>query len=133
MKLTRILAIGVVATSMLFTSCKKEEGCTDGNAINYEEDAEEDDGSCEYKGKITFWTDEDKGCGEIKIKMGGEVVGTLSNYSTNGVAPECGDTGWVTLELEPGTYSYNAVYLCGSWSNTFTIKSNGCHTELLDQ
>ncbi len=34
--------------STLLFACKKEEGCTDPNAINYNCEAEQDDGSCEY-------------------------------------------------------------------------------------
>ena len=33
---------------LLFSSCKKEEGCTDPIAINYNSDAESDDGSCKF-------------------------------------------------------------------------------------
>lgn len=36
------------AGSFFFSSCKKE-GCTDSDAINYDEDAKKDDGSCEYE------------------------------------------------------------------------------------
>ena len=37
-----------LAVSFIFTACKKEEGCTDAIAINYNADAEDDDGSCTY-------------------------------------------------------------------------------------
>ena len=33
---------------LVFSSCKKEEGCMDSQATNYNADAEEDDGSCMY-------------------------------------------------------------------------------------
>ena len=37
-----------LAVSFIFTACKKEEGCTDAIATNYNADAEENDGSCIY-------------------------------------------------------------------------------------
>ena len=33
---------------LLASSCKKQEGCTDSTAINYDVSAERDDGSCLY-------------------------------------------------------------------------------------
>ena len=37
-----------LAVSIIFSACKKEEGCTDAIATNYNADAEDDDGSCTY-------------------------------------------------------------------------------------
>ena len=43
----KLLALVVLLTSV-FYGCKEEEGCTDATALNYDSDAEKDDGSCIY-------------------------------------------------------------------------------------
>jgi hypothetical protein len=43
----------VLLVFLSFISCKKE-GCTDPLALNYDEKAKEDNGSCEYKDVIVF-------------------------------------------------------------------------------
>ncbi len=49
MKLNKNLGfILFLALTVTFAACKKEEGCTDVLATNYDSDAEEDDDSCEY-------------------------------------------------------------------------------------
>ena len=40
---------------LLFSSCKKEEGCTNPLAKNYNVDAESDDGSCDYGSIVGIW------------------------------------------------------------------------------
>lgn len=48
MKKISILTTVLALTSLIFTSCSKEEGCTDPAATNFNADAEKDDGSCIY-------------------------------------------------------------------------------------
>ncbi len=46
---TKIQIILLVAFTLLNTSCRKKEGCTDSTALNYDSRAVRDDGSCEYE------------------------------------------------------------------------------------
>jgi hypothetical protein len=49
MKKSFIFFLMTLAVSLSFQSCK-EKGCTDPLSVTYDEDAEKDDGSCEYGG-----------------------------------------------------------------------------------
>ena len=44
----------LLSVSIVFTACKKEEGCTDPVALNYNSDAEEDDSSCNYESTFSL-------------------------------------------------------------------------------
>ena len=50
----RLIFISLCLT-IIFSSCKKEEGCTDPIAKNYNIDAESDDGSCDYGSIVGIW------------------------------------------------------------------------------
>ena len=49
MRNIRAIAIILFSVSITITGCKKKEGCTDPNAINYDSTVTTDDGSCAYQ------------------------------------------------------------------------------------
>lgn len=49
MKKITFTILSFALTSLIFTSCSKEEGCTDPAATNFNVDAQRDDGSCKYE------------------------------------------------------------------------------------
>ncbi|GAB4248169.1 MAG: hypothetical protein Kow0079_00130 [Vicingaceae bacterium] len=50
---TNKLIIAILSVTVLFSACKKKEGCTDPKAINYDADAKKDDGTCVYESTTT--------------------------------------------------------------------------------
>lgn len=52
--MNRLIFISLCLT-IIFSSCKKEEGCTDPVAKNYNIDAESDDGSCDFGSIVGVW------------------------------------------------------------------------------
>ncbi len=128
MKTKKILFLAIVLLGMTVVSCKKETGCTDSSATNFKSSAEKDDGSCTYKGSVTFWNLTTSALGLVDVFVGGVPQGTItSDYAST---PSCGDAGCVTFTAAPGTYSYSAAEQGTSktWSGSITITSKGCTT-----
>jgi hypothetical protein len=104
MKKGKILLFGLVLFSATtFLGCKKE-GCTDSDSINYNADAKEDDASCQYEGEEVFWYNQATaealladGATSLTYYVDGQIVGSsaVSVYWT--AAPNCGQTGSVTV------------------------------------
>ena len=90
-----------LTVSLIFSSCKKEQGCTDSQASNYNADSEEDDGLCMYSvigvwentavagDLIYFFDDGDIG---TETRVGGVVV----SYALGAAVITAGDPNIVS-------------------------------------
>ena len=75
----------LIAVSLIFTACKKEEGCTDAIATNYNADAEDDDNSCIYS-IVGTWSPTSAAV-NYSASMGGMILMDTS-YTTTSSDPE---------------------------------------------
>lgn len=120
----------ILAVSVIFTSCKKEEGCSDELATNYNVDAEKDDGSCIFSVAGGTWTTQSVvSTGNMTVSMAGlTVLDSAINYTeTNPDSLE----PYMLIINENGTYmehdQANVMIEQGTWSssgNQLTINSS---------
>ena len=111
----------LLAVSLIFTACKKEEGCTDAIATNYNADAEDDDNSCIYS-IVGTWSPTSAEV-NYSVTMGGMTLMDTS-YTTTSSDPEWefADVeftadGQMIMEGESIPYSYAG--------NVLTITEDG--------
>lgn len=99
MRTKNVLLIAVVLLGMTATSCKKEKikGCKVSTAENYKSDAEEDDGSCSYKGSYVFWCNTLNAAETIDVSCDGVVSELSMNYTG---APSCGTNNGGAISME---------------------------------
>lgn len=128
-----------VFAMVLVSSCAKE-GCTDKNAMNYNDKAKKDDGTCTYQGSIVFWYGQSTatklgtaGATALTYYVDGILVGSsaASIYWTG--APDCGQAQSVTSVKDLGivkskTYNYSIKDQAGVevWGGTQTWTGNTC-------
>jgi hypothetical protein len=127
----------LIITSLV--SCKRE-GCTDLDAVNYDPDARENDGSCAYTGGGVFWYNQsvaqgllDDGAVSLTYYLDGQLIGSSAAgvYFTG--APLCDQTGLVNFTRDLGNskskaYQYEVIDQTGwvYWEGIVNISADEC-------
>ena len=113
-----------LAITVIFSSCKKEEGCTDSLATNFNIDAENDDGSCIFGITGGSWiTQSIETTGSMTVSLGGFPLldSTLNIIETN---PD-------SLEPYKLTFTDNGLYT--EYDNLDNVTEGGTWSVLGDQ
>jgi hypothetical protein len=142
MKYRTQLILLLFVTAVCLPGCKKNEGCTDIDAANYDDGAESDNGTCRYSGQLVFWFGEetssdmvDNGVNTLTYYVDGDVVGSDASSVFWTGAPDCGQGGSISVKMDLGddksrTYSYYVEGQSGfeHWSGLVTFEAQHCQT-----
>ncbi len=83
------------------------------------------------KGDAIFWTQEPT-LGGIDVWVDDVYRGSITTYFAT-YDPNCGESGTLTVPLDPGSYDYRAVRASSvEWNGTITVNGNSCTTTLLE-
>ena len=111
------------AVSILSVSCTKEEGCTDSFATNFNIDAENDDGSCEFGVAGGSWITQSIATnGSMSVTFGGfPVLDSTINYTETN--PDSLDPYKLTM-TENGMYTQQDIANNPVEGGTWSVSGN---------
>lgn len=138
-KFSKLFVAGLTVLALAFSSCAKE-GCTDPDSVNYDPKATQSDGTCRYEGEAVFWYNEatadslvNDDATSLLFYVDGKLVGSTSTSVFWSKAPECGETGSITIKKDLGslktgtaTYSVRDQTDFEYWKGTLDFKANTC-------
>jgi hypothetical protein len=140
MKNTKTLFLGIVLlTALTFIGCKKK-GCTDADATDYCSNCKSDAGSCQFEGKMVFWYGKTvadssvaNGKSSYTYYIDGQLVGSSAASVYYTIAPNCGQSGTVSVTKPLGTVkSKSSAYVVKDdagvqiWAGTINFTANTC-------
>jgi hypothetical protein len=95
---------------LTFSSCAREEGCTDKNAKNYSSTADKDCNCCTYEGKYVFWYGKatadwliSNNISTLTYYVNGQISGSQNANLYWSGAPSCGQSASVTVTKNLGS------------------------------
>ena len=130
----------ILFVSLFFSSCK-QEGCTDPLAINYDADAEKDNNTCVFEGRVVIWFTSvtatnlvNASISNVDIEINGIMEGSMGMTQFSIYEPPCGSNeGYMaTVDMELiGTQTFPYVIYKGGTSEIIqsgnvAVKSNQC-------
>ena len=111
-----LVIVAIAALTILITGCEKE-GCMNQSAVNFNADADVDDGSCTYESRTSFWFNEyisnwlsvNYGVTLLSVYLDDVLVGTM-NPTDWKVGPDCGGGNFTVTSIHGGAITKSFTY-----------------------
>jgi len=140
-RMKKIILLLTPAVLLIFAASCTKNGCDIPEAVNYDAEATQNDGSCEYGGNVVFWclpaiSDSLKnieGHPMLYFELEGNIVDSTTTETFFAADGQCGLTGAMTIKREftGNTERYYKYRVKGTnyatlYEDIITIVANEC-------